>query len=31
MTHHSDNPMYFPARSPRGLSLLARLLLPLRG
>jgi len=31
MTHHSDNSTFFPARFLRGLSLLARLLLPLRG
>jgi len=31
MTHYSDNPMFSPARHLRGLSLSARLLLPLRG
>ncbi|TCK17627.1 hypothetical protein DFR30_0862 [Thiogranum longum] len=31
MTHYSDNSMSFPARDLRGLSLSARLLLPLRG
>ena len=31
MTHHSDNLTFSPARDLRGLSLSARLLLPLRG
>ena len=31
MTHYSDNSTFSPARDLRGLLLLARLLLPLRG
>jgi len=31
MPHYSDNSIFSPARDLRGLSLLARLLLPLRG